>query len=307
MNAASYSNPHPDPLPQREREKTIDTRHGPLVFGGRCLVMGILNVTPDSFSDGGLFGEPVAAIAHGRRMVADGADCLDVGGESTRPGSEGVEAAVQIERVVPVIRGLRDEGVDSPISIDTRSAAVAAAALDAGADIVNDVSGARHDPEMAELLAREGAAFILMHMQGTPATMQIAPQYDDVVAEVGAFLDERAAALAAAGVDTSKMIVDPGIGFGKTTEHNLTLLREIGRFVGRWPVLVGASRKRFLRQVMEKSPKIEESIVDARASRGTGDLLAGDLAVAMHCALAGVGMVRVHDVGPIRRLVESVG
>ena len=259
------------------------------MFGGRCLVMGILNVTPDSFSDGGLYGDPVAAIAHGRRMAAEGADVIDVGGESTRPGSEPVNDDVQIERVVPVIRGLRGEGVDSPISIDTRSAAVAAAALEAGADIVNDVSGARDDPEMAELLAREGAAFVVMHMKGTPATMQIAPQYDDVVAEVGAFFSERAATLEATGVDTSKMIVDPGIGFGKTTEHNLRLLREIGRFVGRWPVLVGASRKRFIREVV-----------------GADGILAGTVAVAMHCALAGVGMVRVHDVGPIRRLVESV-
>ena len=286
------------------RHQVIETRHGSLVFGERCLVMGILNVTPDSFSDGGLYGEPVAAIAHGGRMVADGADVIDVGGESTRPGSEGVDDDEQIERVVLVIGGLREEGVGVPISIDTRSAAVAAAALEAGADIVNDVSGARHDSEMAELLAREGAAFILMHMQGTPATMQIAPQYDDVVAEVGAFFDERAAALAAAGVDTSKMIVDPGIGFGKTADHNWTLLREMGRFVGRWAVLVGASRKRFIRETLEE-PGSQGA--GGTSGRSASTLLAGNLAVAMHCALAGVAMVRVHDVGPVRELFESIG
>ncbi len=271
------------------RRMVLETRHGSLLFGERCLVMGILNVTPDSFSDGGRFLDAATAVEHGRRMAAHGADGIDVGGESTRPGSEGVNDDIQMERVVPVIRGLRQADVSVPISIDTQSAVVAAAALEAGADIVNDVSGIRHDPAISELLARTGVPFVVMHMQGTPATMQTNPHYDDVVAEIMAFFEERVAALKRAGVDTKRMIVDPGIGFGKTTEHNLTILREIRRFAGSWPVMVGPSRKRFIREWV-----------------GADDRSAGTLAVAMHCALAGVSMVRVHEVGAIRRVVESL-
>ncbi|RIK68594.1 MAG: dihydropteroate synthase [Planctomycetota bacterium] len=274
----------------------LETPHGSLDFRGRCLVMGILNVTPDSFSDGGRYLDPAAAIAHGQCLVADGADVLDIGGESTRPGSAGVEASEQIRRVEPVIRGLRQAGVGVPISIDTQSSAVAAAAIEAGADIVNDVSGVRHDPLMPELLRRSGLPFVVMHMQGTPATMQQAPHYEDVVAEVAAFFDERAAALEAAGVDCTKMIVDPGIGFGKTTEHNLTLLREIRRFVGRRPVLVGPSRKRFLRETL--------SVEGGRAASDE-DLAAGTVAVAMHIALARVQIIRVHEVQRIARMFRA--
>lgn len=277
--------------------RVIDTPHGPLRFDGRCLVMGILNVTPDSFSDGGQFLDPRAAIAHGLKLVADGADVLDIGGESTRPGSAGVEPSEQIRRVVPAIRGLRQAGVGVPISIDTQSSAVAAAAIEAGADIVNDVSGIRHDPQMPDLLRRTGLPFIVMHMQGTPATMQQSPHYEDVVAEVAAFFEERAAALKAAGVDCSKMIIDPGIGFGKTTEHNLTLLREVRRFVGHWPVLVGPSRKRFIREAL---------VGHSGSAARDADLEAGTIVVALHCALAQVRLIRVHEVQPISRLMKCL-
>lgn len=272
--------------------RIIDTLHGPLVFGGRCLVMGILNVTPDSFSDGGDFLAAAAAVEHGRKMVEEGADVIDVGGESTRPGSVGVADDEQVRRVVPVIRGLRSAGVTVPISIDTQSAQVASAALEAGADIVNDVSGVRYDPRMPELLQQSGVPFVMMHMQGTPRTMQENPRYEDVVADVSAFFDERAASLERAGVDTARMVVDPGIGFGKTAEHNLTLLRNLHRFNGRWPLLVGPSRKRFLREFgFDFVP---------------GGLEAGTAIVALHCALSGADVVRVHVVGPVARLVRSI-
>lgn len=273
------------------RGRIFSTSHGDLAFGGRCLVMGVLNVTPDSFSDGGRFLDPAAAVARGREMVAEGADVIDVGGESTRPGSEPVSDDEQARRVLPVIRGMRETGVGIPVSIDTRSAVVAGAALDAGADIVNDVSGARHDAAMPGLLAGRGVGFVIMHMLGTPATMQCEPRYDDVVGEVRAFFDARAEALSAAGADVDgRMIIDPGIGFGKTTEHNLALLRSIGEFVGRRPVLVGTSRKRFIGELLGAS------VPDHR--------LMGTAATAAHCALAGVDMVRAHDVRAIRQVVD---
>jgi dihydropteroate synthase len=252
--------------------------------------MGILNVTPDSFSDGGLYAAEDAAIARAKAIMAEGADVIDIGGESTRPGSRPVEADIQIARVVPVISRLRADGVEAPISIDTRSAKAAVAALDAGADIVNDISAARHDPDMPRLLAERRIPFVAVHMQGTPETMQINPAYKDVVAEVRDFFVERAESLSAAGVDLSRMIVDPGIGFGKTLEHNLALLRMISSFQGRWPVLVGPSRKRFIGEILgEPDP--------AGRLMGTAVLVA-------HCALAGVEMVRVHDVRAMRQVVE---
>ena len=273
------------------RVRKYPTSHGDLAFGGRCLVMGVLNVTPDSFSDGGRYLDPAAAVAHARQMVAEGADVIDVGGESTRPGSDPVSDDEQLRRVLPVIRGMRAAGVKMPVSIDTRSASVAAAALDAGADIVNDVSGARDDAAMPSLLAERGVPFVIMHMLGAPATMQREPHYDDVVAEVRTFFDERAEALAAAGVDIDRrMIIDPGIGFGKTTEHNLSLLRSIKAFIGRWPVLVGTSKKRFLGEILN-SPTPD-------------DRLMGTAATVAHCVLSGVQMVRVHEVQPIRQVVD---
>lgn len=275
-----------------DRGGVLRTGHGDLVFGRRCLVMGILNVTPDSFSDAGRYVDPTAAVARAAQMAAEGADVIDIGGESTRPGSEPVSDDEQIRRVVPVIREMRGRGLGLPISIDTRSAGVASAALDAGADIVNDVSGVRDDPAMPGLLAERRVPFVVMHRKGTPATMQRGPQYRDVVAEVRAFFDERAEALASAGVDCDgRMIVDPGIGFGKTTEHNLQLLRSIGSFGGPHPLLVGPSRKRFIGEILDEPDPNKR--------------LFGTAAAVAHCATSGVAMVRVHDVLAAHQVVVT--
>lgn len=276
----------------RRQPRTYDTSHGPLAFGGRCLVMGVLNVTPDSFSDGGRFLELAAALARAKEMAAEGADVIDIGGESTRPGSKPVPEDEQIRRVVPVIRELRACGVTTPVSIDTRSARVGRAGLDAGADLINDVSGARRDPIMPDLLAERNVPFVVMHMRGTPETMQDDPHYGDVVTEVAAFFEDRAEALTARGVDVDGlMIVDPGLGFGKTTAHNLALLRSIRSIGPRWPMLVGPSRKRFLGNLLN------EPAPDRR--------LMGTAAVVAVCALSGVTMVRVHDVRAIRQVVDT--
>jgi dihydropteroate synthase len=252
------------------------------------LVMGVVNVTPDSFSDGGRFLEADAAVAHALTLVEAGADLLDLGGESSRPGAEPVSVATEMERVVPVLRDLRPR-VDVPISIDTTKAAVARAALDLGADVVNDISGLRSDPEMLPLLAGSECGVVLMHMQGEPRTMQDAPRYDDVVAEVGRWLAHRLEALTEAGIAAGRMILDPGIGFGKRFADNLELLRHLDALrAGGRPLLVGASRKAFLGRLLgEPQP-------DQR--------LEGDLAVAAFCRQAGVDMLRVHDVRATRRL-----
>jgi len=247
--------------------------------------MGIVNVTPDSFSDGGLCASRDAALAHARRLVAEGADVIDVGGESTRPGSLAVDAPTERARVVPVIEALRAE-TDLPISVDTTKAEVAAAALAVGADMVNDVSAGRFDDAMLPLVAKRGAAIVLMHMQGVPATMQDAPTYGDVVAEVAAFLAARAAAARAAGVAAEHIWIDPGIGFGKRPEHNLALLAGLERLVGLgYPVVVGASRKGFLGTV---------------SGTAVGERLAPSLAAAVMAVAAGARAVRVHDVAPTR-------
>jgi dihydropteroate synthase len=274
----------------RGNPRTLDTFHGQLAFGGRCLVMGILNVTPDSFSDGGHYVETGPAVDRSLEMAAEGADLIDIGGESTRPGSDQIAPDEQIRRIVPVIREARSRGLAVPISVDTRIAAVAAAALDAGADMVNDISGVRDDPAMPALLARRRVPFVVMHMQGTPQTMQQAPKYESVVAEVAAFFVARAEALAAAGVDVNRMIVDPGLGFGKTLEHNLALLRSIRQFGIRWPVLVGPSRKRFLGDILNEPDPVKR--------------IMGTAAAVAHCALSGVDIVRVHDVREMRQIVE---
>lgn len=252
----------------------------------RTLVMGIVNVTPDSFSDGGDHATAEAAVEHGLRLAAEGADVLDVGGESTRPGSDEVPPEVEAARVLPVIERLASEaGV--PISVDTRHAEVARAALEAGASIVNDVSGFR-DPAMVEVAAASDAGLVVMHMLGEPKTMQADPRYDDVVAEVAAFLAERVAALRAAGVDAARICIDPGIGFGKTLEHNLALLRALPQLgdLG-CPVLVGASRKRMIGDITgEPEPKRR---------------LGGSVAVAVWAAVHGARIVRVHDVRETRQ------
>jgi len=256
------------------------------VCGERPAVMGIVNVTPDSFSDGGRFLEADAAVAHGLALVAAGADLLDVGGESTRPGADPVDEPEELRRVLPVVLRLAAEaGV--PVSIDTSKAAVAAAALDAGATVVNDVTAAA-DPEMFGVVAAAGAGLVVMHMQGEPRTMQADPHYGDVVAEVGDFLLDRLAAARAAGIDTASLCADPGLGFGKTAAHNVELLARLGELVARLdvPVLVGPSRKSFIARVLGDD-------------LGT-DLVArddGTLATAVWAVDQGARIVRVHDAG----------
>ena len=257
----------------------------------RTLVMGILNVTPDSFSDGGRFLGERAAVDHGVNMAESGADIVDVGGESTRPGSDPVGAEVKIERVVPVIERLARYLPGIPISIDTRKAEVAAAALEAGATIVNDVSGGS-DPAMFELASQHGAGIVLMHMRGDPKTMQVEPIYDDVVAEVHEYLRERVEAAEFAGVEPDRIVVDPGIGFGKDLDHNLALIRRIDAFLdlGR-PVLVGPSRKRFLGTLLD--------LPEDQRVEGTAAAVAWMVSRGAH-------VVRVHDVQEIVRVVRVV-
>jgi dihydropteroate synthase len=213
-------------------------------------IMGVVNVTPDSFSDGGAFDDAVAAIAHARRLVSEGAAIVDVGGESTRPGAAPVPAAEELERVIPVIEGVAGLGLPAQVSIDTMKLEVAAAALDAGASYVNDVTAFRHDPELASLVADRGVDCCLMHMLGEPRTMQQDPRYDDVVDDVKAFLEARMAAAIGAGVKEERIQLDPGIGFGKTLEHNLELLRRLDELaaIGR-PLVIGTSRKSFLGRI----------------------------------------------------------
>jgi dihydropteroate synthase len=254
-------------------------------------VMGIVNVTPDSFSDGGLFLDPAAAIAHGRELAAQGADILDVGGESTRPGAEAVPAGLELERIRPVVAALAGIGAAGvPVSIDTSKAAVARAALDAGAAIVNDVTALRGDPELAGLCADRDCDVVLMHMLGTPRTMQEDPVYDDVVEEVKAFLSQRIEHAIAAGIDEARIWVDPGIGFGKTVQHNLELLRRLGelRGLGR-PLVVGASRKRFLGSI---------------TGREVGDRVGGTVASSVLAVAGGAEVIRVHEVASAREAID---
>lgn len=250
--------------------------------------MGIVNVTPDSFSDGGHFASADRAITHGRELLAAGADLIDVGGESTRPGSEPVAAAAELERILPVVEALVDEG--AVISVDTAKAEVAGRALEAGAELVNDVT-AGADPEMLPTVAGAGAGLVLMHMQGTPRTMQDDPRYDDVVGEVRAFLEERAGSAVAAGVAPTSIVIDPGIGFGKTLHHNLELIRSLGDLISTgWPVMVGASRKGFLGLITgENDP----------SRRDTATTAVTALAVAR-----GAAVIRVHDVASSRQAAD---
>ena len=254
---------------------------GKVDFSGGCVVMGILNVTPDSFSDGGEFLDVDRAVAHGIAMVQAGAAIIDIGAESTRPGSKAVSIDEQISRVIPVIERLAAK-IKIPISIDTYDADVAAAALDAGAGMINDIT-ALHDERMGKLAAKRKVPVVLMHMQGEPATMQAEPKYEDVVAEVLDFLLARAEFAQKMGIQKEMIIIDPGIGFGKTTEHNLELLRNIDKFVqSGWMVLVGASRKRFIGELTGKTEP-------------SGRIF-GTAATVAVCATAGVSIVRVHDV-----------
>ena len=246
------------------------------------VIMGVVNVTPDSFSDGGLFLDAAAAVEHGRRLASEGAAILDVGGESTRPGAEPVSAEEELKRVLPVVEQLAAGG-GARVSIDTTKAAVARAAVDAGATIVNDVSAFRFDPELAALVAESGADCCLMHMLGEPRTMQQDPRYDDVVSDVKAFLEERLAFATGEGVPEERVWVDPGIGFGKTVEHNLELLRRLDEIVaiGR-PVVIGTSRKSFLGKLA--------------GGRDEGDRVPGTIATNVVALERGATIFRVHDV-----------
>jgi len=261
-----------------------------LVCGGRTLVMGILNVTPDSFSDGGRFLDPDAAAARGLEMAADGADIVDVGGESTRPGADPVSAEEETSRVVPVIKRLAAEST-VPVSIDTRHPDVARAALDAGATVVNDVSGAR-DPRMFEVAGAARAGLVLMHMRGDPATMHELTSYEDVVGEVREYLRERVEAALFAGLGAEQLCVDPGLGFAKTAEQSLLLLRRVDALLDIGvPVLAGPSRKSFIGEVL---------------GLGVEDRLEGTEGAVAWCAAMGVHVVRVHDTREAVRVVRVV-
>jgi dihydropteroate synthase len=253
---------------------------GILVCGKRTYVMGILNVTPDSFSDGGEWIDPDQAVRRARTMVRDGADIIDVGGESTRPGADAVPAKEEARRVVPVIRRLAAEGM--LVSVDTSKASVARAAFRAGAKILNDVTALRGDPAMARAAARAGVAVVLMHMKGTPRTMQRNPEYGDVVEEILGFFRESLRNALRAGIERDKMILDPGIGFGKSPEHNLEILRRLDEFrsLGR-PLAIGTSRKGFIGRAL---------------GRRVDDRVSGTAATVAAAILRGADVVRVHDV-----------
>jgi dihydropteroate synthase len=274
------------------------SRDVPLPGGGvlalcrKAAIMGIVNVTPDSFSDGGRYLDASAAIDHGLALVEEGADVLDLGAESTRPGAAPVNEQEEIRRLLPVVEALAAKaGV--PLSVDTMKASVARAALEAGAQIVNDVSAGTHDAGMLALCAERNAPVVLMHMRGEPRTMQTGVRYRDVVGDVLAYLDERAAAARAAGVTSDRILVDPGFGFGKLVEHNLVLLRRLGEFrrLG-YPVVAGTSRKTFIGKVLGDLP-VEER-------------LEGTAATVALAIWNGASVVRVHDVGAMRRVVNIV-
>jgi len=268
---------------------TMKLRGKALELGRRTLIMGILNITPDSFSDGGRFADYERALARAFELISAGADILDVGGESTRPGSAPVPGPVELERVIPIIRAVR-ESSDIPISIDTNKSEVALQSLAAGADIINDVSSLRFDPDMAQVATRSRAPVILMHMLGAPRTMQINPVYESVISEIIAFLEERMKFAVQNGIERSQIIVDPGIGFGKTVTHNLNIIRDLDSFscMDR-PILLGASRKRFIGKIL---------------GRPEGEREMGTAVVNAFGIAAGAHILRVHDVAFHR---EAVG
>jgi dihydropteroate synthase len=273
-------------------EFVLRCREGDLHVGTRTLVMGVLNVTPDSFSDGGLFFDPHRAIEHGLRMAEEGADIIDVGGESSRPGSDPISLDEELERIIPVIEALASR-VQIPISVDTYKAQVAERAIEAGAQMINDISGLRFDPQMPSVAARFDTPLIIMHIKGTPKTMQQDPSYEDLMGEIIAYLREgieRAERMG--GVDPHQVIVDPGIGFGKRVEDNLMILKRLDELtcLGR-PLMIGTSRKSFIGTVLDRE-------VDQRAI--------GTLATVAVSVLKGAHMVRVHDVAPARQAVDMV-
>ncbi len=273
----------------------------------RPLVMGIVNVTPDSFSDGGKHESANAAIEHGLQLAAEGADILDVGGESTRPFSNPVDVAEELQRIEPVVAGLAERS-GLPVSIDTSKAVVAERAVALGAEIINDVTGLEGDARMLEVAVSSGAGVCCMHMQGTPRTMQVDPRYDDVVAEIHGYLAARREALLAAGIPLSRICLDPGIGFGKTHEHNLELIRQAGAFLDLGvPILVGHSRKGFIGKVIRMAIAGDGEPLAAEGIPPDRDLIwrdGGTAGVACLLAAAGVQVVRVHAVGLVRAAMD---
>lgn len=269
----------------------LRARHHTLDLAERVHIMGILNVTSDSFSNGGLYLRPTAALDHAMTMIEEGADIIDVGGQSSRPGSHPISESEEIKRVVPVVERIH-EGWNGPISVDTCRARVAEEALKAGASIVNDITGMTAEPATAEVAARFDAACVLMHMQGTPETMQRNPSYDDLMGEIAFFLRSAVEGALAAGIGEDQIVVDPGLGFGKTTEHNLAILRHLPELgvLGR-PILVGASRKSFIGKVLDLPVE---------------DRLEGTLATAAYAVAQGARILRVHEVRPVLRTARMV-
>ncbi len=271
--------------------KIVEWPKGQLDFSAGCIIMGVLNITPDSFSDGGRFFDTDKAIEHGLETAGEGAAIIDIGAESTRPGAEPVSTDEQIRRVIPVIEALIKK-TDVPISIDTNKSEVAEAALEAGAAMINDIT-ALGDERMGDLAAEQQVPVVLMHMQGTPATMQIEPKYEDVVGEVLQFLLERAQRAEKFGISKERIFIDPGIGFGKTLEHNLELLRNIDKFIATgYRVLVGTSRKSFIGKITGKEKP--------------SDRIFGTAASVALCVAKGVSIVRVHDTAEMNDVVKVV-
>ncbi|MFO1095120.1 MAG: dihydropteroate synthase [Planctomycetaceae bacterium] len=273
------------PSPATELTRAWQIGSAEITTGARPLLMGIVNTTPDSFSDGGQWHDRGRAVEQALRLAEDGADLLDVGGESTRPGAEPVSLEEELRRTIPVVSDVRRR-CKTPISIDTYKSEVAQQALDAGATIVNDISGLRFDPRMVDVCSRHDCGIICMHIQGTPQTMQAAPHYDDVVGDLVGYFRERLRVLADAGVNPQRVVLDPGIGFGKTAEHNLEILSHVAEFrsLGR-PVLIGHSRKGFLKKILGRP-------VDER--------LSGTIGVAIAAAMQHADILRVHDVAAVR-------
>ncbi len=259
--------------------------------GRRTKIMGILNVTPDSFSDGGKYFDADHAVRHAQEMVSSGADIIDIGGESSRPGSEAISASEELRRVLPVVKAVKNV-LDIPISVDTRKSEVAREVLSAGADYINDITALRGEAAMAGVIAEFNAGVVLMHMRGEPRHMQEDPEYGDVIAEIIAYLRESIDIAECAGISPDKIVVDPGIGFGKTLEHNLLILRELPRLRSLdKPLLVGSSRKSFIGEITGKKP-------DAR--------IFGTAASVAVCALSGVDIVRVHDVDEMMDVIKVI-
>lgn len=267
----------------------MDCRGKELSFGQRSLIMGILNVTPDSFSDGGCYLDVAAAIDHAKVMVKDGADVIDVGGESSRPGASPASTEEELARVLPVVEGLVDE-ISVPVSIDTCKSEVARRALETGAHIVNDITALQGDAEMARVVAEMGAGVILMHMRGSPRTMQQSPVYDDVVSDISAWLHRRIEYAKTEGIPPDRIVIDPGIGFGKTVNHNLEILRRLDEFrLLNKPILIGTSRKSFIGKILDLP-------VNSR--------IEGTAATITWAIAHGADMVRVHDVKAMHRVAR---